>query len=1132
MRQPGRSRPVQGGADFRDAVEGFHQRIRRRAPVAIGGQDGEVRLADAGQKALAPANRRVERRPGRSRLRGVDVEHGDFHGGRLGVGERGAGGDQRVAGGFDPLPDIAGRFVLCGETGGERFLACRFTPPPGRRDGFERVEEEVGLECLAAGGHQGERGAGAAMAQRASPAPLAGLLERLSRFKEVRGAAARSDQRRREDQAQGFGRGAPGAEHGVERVPGLEALFDQRLDILGGAEGGEGGVADIGFVGAMGAGPEGRVEGAKALIDGVRHGFGPIWNVPRLNDETGRIAAGEGSALAFSRPRANFPAMPDAALDLLPAPLADWFARRGWTPRPHQLDMLRADRVGRDALLIAPTGGGKTLGGFLPSLVELEQIAREGGPHRPHRLHTIYVSPLKALSVDVARNLIGPAEEMGLDLRIETRTGDTSQGKRQRQRAHPPDILLTTPEQIALFCATANAERFFRDLRRIVIDEAHALAPSKRGDLLALGLSALARWAPEARRAGLSATVADEGGLARWLTAQTGDGAAARIIRGEGGARPVVEILDSVERIPWAGHTGRHAMTEVYGRIKQAGMALVFVNTRAQAEMTFQELWRLNDDNLPIALHHGSLSPEQRRKVEAAMASGKLKAVVCTSTLDLGIDWGDVDLVIQMGAPKGSSRLIQRLGRSNHRLDSPSRALLAPTNRFEHLECETARDAVAENALDGEPLTAGSLDVLAQHLMGRACGEPVSADDLFEEIRSAAPYAHLDRETFDRVFDFTATGGYALNTYDRFRRLVKSRDGLWRARSPQIAQRHRLNVGAIVEAPMLDVRYARRGGRRLGQIEEWFVDQLSPGDTFVFAGQILAFEGIDEAAALVSPSKAEEPKVPSYQGGKFPISTYLAKRVRELVQSPERWDRLPGQVQEWLRLQQARSMLPPAEGLLVETYPRGGKYYLCCYPFEGRLAHQTLGMLVTRRLERMRLRPMGFVANEYALAVWGLRDLSAVDFDALFHEDMLGDDLDAWLDESDLMKRTFRNCAVISGLIERRFPGQEKTGRQVNFSTDLIYDVLRSHEPDHILLQAARADAATGLLDIRRLGQALSRVKHRIVHNPLDRISPLAVPVMLEVGKEPVYGEGHESILADASVDASEALIEEAMRLD
>jgi ATP-dependent Lhr-like helicase len=857
--------------------------------------------------------------------------------------------------------------------------------------------------------------------------------------------------------------------------------------------------------------------------------------------------------------------MEHQTLPALPDMFEAWFDSRGWAPRAHQREMVAAASASEDALLIAPTGGGKTLGGFLPSLIDLERIAREGGKARPHRLHTLYISPLKALSQDVARNLLTPVTEMGLDLRIETRTGDTPQSKRARQRQSPPDILLTTPEQLALFCAQANGAAFFEDLQAVIIDEVHALAPGKRGDLLSLGLATIGRYAPQARRIGLSATVKDVDGHGRWLSAQTGAASCfARVIRGEAGAEPEVSILSPEDRIPWSGHSGRHAIAAVYELIKTAKTALVFVNTRSQAEMTFQMLWGVNEDALPIALHHGSLAAEQRRKVEAAMAKGSLKAVVCTSTLDLGIDWGDVDLVIQMGAPKGSARLIQRLGRANHRLDAPSRAVLAPTNRFEHLECQAAREAVAEKALDGEPLRAGALDALAQHVMGRACGEPFAEDDLYAEITSAAPYAELARETFDRVLAFVADGGYSLGSYDRFKRIVKGRDGLWRARTSDAAQRHRMNVGVIVESPMLDVRLVRggakatadaapgaistaasvagggigggagrdarkkqmrAGGAKLGQVEEWFADQLSPGDTFMFAGQMLRFEGAQEADCLVSRSTAENPKIPSYNGGKFPLSTYLAERVRKMVHDPDSWAALPGQVQDWLKVQQQKSMLPAPNRLLVETFPRGGKHYLVCYPFEGRLAHQTLGMLITRRLERAGLRPLGFVANEYALSVWGLKDLGAADMAALFSEDMMGDDLDAWLAESDLMKRTFRNCAVIAGLIERRLPGQEKTGRQVTFSADLIYNVLRDHEPDHILLQAAWQDAAKGLLDVRRLADALSRVAGRVDHVRLARVSPLAVPVMLEIGREAIHGEAGDALLEEASGD----LIAEAM---
>ena len=844
---------------------------------------------------------------------------------------------------------------------------------------------------------------------------------------------------------------------------------------------------------------------------------------------------------------------------VLPDVFARWFASRGWVPRTHQLELLARAQSHRSVLLIAPTGGGKTLAGFLPSLVELSgaasaapagtaaekrklisvgrDVRRDGG------LHTLYISPLKALAVDIARNLEAPVAEMKLPIRIETRTGDTPTSKRQRQRRDPPEILLTTPEQVALLLASADAPYLFGSLKRVILDELHALVTSKRGDLLSLGLARLFRLAENLTSVGLSATVAEPAELARFMVPQRDDAAAqvtADLIVAEAGAPPNVSMLDTRERLPWAGHSARHALDEIYRLIHAHQTTLVFVNTRSQAEAIFQQLWHINDDNLAIALHHGSLDVAQRRKVEAAMAGGRLRAVVCTSSLDLGIDWGNVDLVINVGAPKGASRILQRIGRANHRMDEPSKGVLIPANRFEVLECRAALDAIAENAQDTPPLRVGALDVLAQHVLGCACGEPFFSDDLYAEVKTAAPYSGLTRPDFDAVVDFVATGGYALKAYDRFARIREGKDGRWRITNPNVAQRYRLNIGTIVEADMLKVRLVRsraskiipRGGRLLGEVEEYFIETMVPGDTFVFAGEILKYEALVEDEVYVSRSAAEDPKVPAYEGGKFPLSTYLAARVRGLIAHPQEWRDLPAQVREWLEIQEWRSRMPGQYELLVETFPRANKHYLLCYPFEGRLAHQTLGMLLTRRLERARLRPMGFVANEYALAVWGLGDVGQriergdLSLAALFDEDMLGDDLEAWLAESALMKRMFRNCAIIAGLIERRFPGQEKSRRQVTISTDLVYDVLRSHQPDHILLRAARADAATGLLDVRRVSEMLSRIRGRIIHKALDHVSPLAVPVMLEIGREMVYGEAADSLLAEAEAE----LVKEAMQ--
>lgn len=835
----------------------------------------------------------------------------------------------------------------------------------------------------------------------------------------------------------------------------------------------------------------------------------------------------------------------------LPQIFQDWFAERGWQPRAHQLDLLTRAHNGQSTLLIAPTGAGKTLAGFLPSLIDLY---REDGLRRKPGMaffgpHTLYISPLKALAVDIARNLEAPIKEMDLPVTVETRTGDTPAHKRQRQKERPPDILLTTPEQIALLLADKNAERFFKQVKTIIFDELHSLVVSKRGDLLSLGLARLFRHAPKITTIGLSATVANPQDLQAWLVPQNrehGEVSEAGLIQITGGAKPDISILETEERLPWAGHTALYAIDNIYRQIKEHKTTLLFVNTRFQAELLFQELWRVNEDGLPIAMHHGSLDVGQRRKVEAAMGAGSLRAIVATSTLDLGIDWGDVELVIHVGAPKGASRLAQRIGRSNHRMDVPSKGILVPANRFEVLECKAALDANYIGAQDTPRLHDGALDVLCQHVLGMACAAPFQADDLFAEIKTAAPYADLPRATFDKIMEFVATGGYALKSYERYAKIRKTEDGTWRLTHPRLAQQYRINVGTIIENPTLLVRMTSRkngrvgrGGRVLGKVEEYFLETLEPGDTFLFAGQIVRFEGIRETEALVTKSAADTPKIPSFAGGKFPLSTYLAQGVRDILSDPKTWNSLPDQVAEWLEIQKARSVLPGKRELLLETFPRADKHYLIAYPFEGRLAHQTLGMLLTRRLERMKARPLGFVATDYALGVWCLRDVSSMirrgelSLDALFDEDMLGDDLEAWLRESFMMKRTFRNAALISGLIEKRHPGKEKSGRQVTVSSDLIYDVLNEHEPDHILLQAAWVDASTGLLDIERLGAMLKRVKNHLRHKPLDRISPLAVPVMLQIGKEPVFGSADEMILAEVAGNVSplDELIEEAMRL-
>jgi ATP-dependent Lhr-like helicase len=776
--------------------------------------------------------------------------------------------------------------------------------------------------------------------------------------------------------------------------------------------------------------------------------------------------------------------------------------------------MLERARLGRSALLVAATGAGKTLAGFLPTICELTEQPSEG-------LHTLYVSPLKALAVDVQRNLIGPIEEMGLDIRVETRTGDTPSDRKARQRVRPPQVLLTTPESLSLLLSYPDAALMFENLRSIVVDELHGFAKEKRGDLLSLSMSRLQKLAPGLRRVGLSATISDPDAYRSWL-APDADMELVDVVIGDPGAEPDLSILIPENKIPWGGHSGRHAAREVMELIEAHRTTLVFCNTRSLAELIFQDLWAVNDQALPIGIHHGSLAVEARRKVEAAMAVGRLRGLVATASLDLGIDWGDVDLVVQMGAPKGSSRLLQRIGRANHRLDEPSKGIIVPGNRFEYLEARAALDAIDDGELDPEVFRPGALDVLAQHILAMAVAAPFQQLELLAEVRSAAPYAGLKQETFEEILNFIATGGYALKAYDRFRRLVPEPGGMWRIARPAIAQQHRLNAGVIVEQPLLSVRF--RNGRNLGTIEEGYASTLSPGDHFYFSGLSLEVEQFKDTDIIVHAS-SKRARIVTYGGQRMSMSTHLANRVRHMLADRNDWSRFPDDVSEWLEVQSERSVIPEPHQLLVETFPHEGQYFMVAYSFEGWNAHQSLGMLITRRMESAGLKPLGFVANDYALACYGLEPIR--DPKALFSPDILEQEFVDWVESSYLLKTAFREVAVIGGLVERHHPGKRKSGRQVSFSTDLIYDVLRRYEPQHLLLRAAWDDARRRMTELGRLIRLVDRASATMLHVEPGRITPMAVPLMVIVGREalPPGAEADEALLTQA-----EALAEAAMR--
>lgn len=794
----------------------------------------------------------------------------------------------------------------------------------------------------------------------------------------------------------------------------------------------------------------------------------------------------------------------------LPDVFNEWFASRGWSIHPHQQAMLER---GNDpaTLLIAPTGGGKTMAGFLPTLVDLSKGQHDG-------LHTLYISPLKALAADIRRNLTTPITEMDLPIRVEDRTGDTPSSRKRRQRADPPHILLTTPESLALLISYEDAPRIFRGLQRVVVDEIHALAESKRGDQLMLALARLQTLCPDLRRVGLSATVEDPGAIARLLACHPDTCA---ILEADPGPEPNIAMLETDQAPPWAGGGAAYAIPAVLEQVKAHTTTLIFHNTRAQAELFFHNLWLANEDALPIGIHHGSLDRQQRERVEAAMQRGELRAIVCTGSLDLGIDWGDVDLVIQIGAPKNVKRLVQRIGRANHRYNAPSKALLVPANRFEIVECRAALQAVRDHDLDGEPRGPGPRDVLCQHILITACAGPFDADTLYDEVSTVGAYAGLGRADFDACLDFCATGGYALRAYDQWQRLKQLPDGRWQLRDPRSARLIRMNIGTIQDTDTLKVRMRRtRGGKPLGEIEEGFAASLTPGDTFLIGGQIVRFESLREMVVEVSRDKGRTPKIATFMGTKFATSTQLSERILTMLAQDD-WPELPLHAREWLHLQRDMSRLPQQGRLLIESFPHDGREHVCIYGFAGRNAQQTLGLLVTKRMEEMGLAPLGFVSTDYATLIWGLEPLT--DPAPIFDPQALRGGLEQWLAGNALMKRTFRASATIAGLIQRNTPQARKTGRQATFSSDILYDTLVKYDPGHLLLDITRQEAMRGLIDFGRIEHMLSRVDGRIDLLRLPRVTPFAAPLFLEAGRTPVEGAAQERLLAEETARLMQA---------
>ena len=796
--------------------------------------------------------------------------------------------------------------------------------------------------------------------------------------------------------------------------------------------------------------------------------------------------------------------------------IQDWFIKNKWEPHSYQLELFKKIDEINNALILAPTGSGKTLAGFLPSINEMIVNPKQG-------LNTLYISPLKALANDIERNLSKPIKEMGLNIRLETRTGDTKQSKKNNQKYNPPNFLMTTPESFILMLSWESASIFFQNLRYLIIDEIHTLVNDKRGDLLSLGISRLCHINKKIKKIGLSATVSEPNLILNWLNSGNQPNVKSSIIKQEWLLNPEIKLPKTKKQIPWSGHSGIFALDEILKIITENKTTIVFVNTRAQSEILFQEIWRINENNLPIALHHGSLSKEQRLKVEIEMSKGRLRAVISTSSLDLGIDWSNVDHIINIGAPKGVNRLIQRIGRSGHSYNKISKASLIPTNKFELLECHAALNLIKNYHLDTMKLSSGALEVLAQFLVGLSISEPLDPNIVFKVIKKAFPYRCITIEEFSEALEFVSTGGYSLKGYGKFHQIVKGIDGKYRPVNSMLKTIWRMNVGTIVEA--INIRVRLKNGRYLGNIEEYFSQSLSRGDTFIFGGMLLEFYNLEKNTLVVIPKYSGEPKIPSFVGGRLPISETLADEVRKILETEGNWKNFDNEINNWLKRQINVSGIPKRESLFIEIFKRGNRYYSVAYCFEGRKAHQTLGMLITKRMERLSLSPIGFVANDYAIAIWSKK--CPKNLEVIFNLDILGDDLEEWLEETSILKRSFRMIAIIAGLINQNIIGDDINKKQMTINSDLIYDVLRRHQPDHFLLKATRQDAAKGLTDISRLSNMLKKFNNKIDVKYLDRASPLAIPILLEIGKETVHGEVEEELLVELEKELSEIRDEE-----
>lgn len=805
-----------------------------------------------------------------------------------------------------------------------------------------------------------------------------------------------------------------------------------------------------------------------------------------------------------------------------PASLAEsWFTNRSWQPFPFQHDVWEAVQNGESGLLHATTGSGKTYAVWLGALNRFAKAAKhtvdEPQPKaadKPDPLTVLWITPMRALAADTARALQAPLDDLGINWSIGLRTGDTSSSERARQSRRLPTALVTTPESLTLLLTRADARQAFAGLRMLVVDEWHELLGNKRGVQLQLALARLRQWMPELIVWGLSATLGNQPHALDVLL-HPGKG---KLVQGRVDKDLRVDTLlpPTIERFPWAGHLGLRMLPQVVEEIDSSATTLVFTNTRSQSEIWYQAILGARPDWAGlIALHHGSLAREVRDWVELGLKQGALKAVVCTSSLDLGVDFLPVERVLQIGSPKGVARLMQRAGRSGHAPGRTSRVTLVPTHSVEVVEAAAAQIAIAERRIEARSAPHRPLDVLVQHLVSMALGGGFRPEQLFTEVRKAWSYRDLTDDHWQWALAFVRHGGHSLTAYPDYQRVEPDETGLWKVPSRRVALRHRMGIGTIVSDASLTVKFWAKGGsgRSLGSVEEGFIARLRPGDNFLFGGRLLELVRVENMTAYVSRATGKKAAVPRWNGGRMPLSSELADAVVEQLGAASRGQfptpemRL---VEPLLRVQMDWSALPTETTLLAEVMKSREGWHLFLYPFAGRHVHLGLASLLAWRMGQHQPLTFSIAVNDY-----GFELLSATEVDwlqwltpeLLSQNDLLHDVL-ASLNAGELARRRFREIARIAGLVFSGYPGAQKSARQLQASSGLFFDVFRQYDPANLLLNQAEEEVLRQELEVERLEQTMSRLQQRQLDiHQVKRTTPLAFPLMVERFRESMSSE-------------------------